>query len=176
MGAQQVSVLLHLVGDEPVEVVARGDEYIEPGRTDVVFCYLRFATGITAHLHLSALDPLKLQKLTAVGSKRSAVFDNIEPERKLTIYPTPGRRAVGGPNRADVVSPAIDEGDPLRLACERFLAAVCSSVDIAGAHHGPAVVRTLEALQDSLAQGREHAPSAAAREASRVIALPRLPR
>lgn len=172
LGAQQLSVLLHLVGDEPVEVIARGDAYIEPGRTDVVFCYLRFATGITAHLHLSALDPLKLQKLTAVGSKRTAVFDDVQPERKLTTYPTPGRRPAGGPSRGDVVSPMIDEGEPLRLACERFVTAVCSSVDLAGAHHGPAVVRTLEALQESLGQSRDNVPSAAVREGPRLIALP----
>src|SRR5205814_1871561 len=44
LGPDQVSVLLHLLDDEPVEVLARGDSYVEPGLPDVVSCYLRFAT------------------------------------------------------------------------------------------------------------------------------------
>lgn len=180
LGAEQLSVLLHLVDDEPVEVLARGDAYIEPGCEDVVVCYLRFATGISAHLHLSSLDPLKLRKLTAVGSKRTAVFDDVEPDRKLTIYQTTfARRAISGPYAragvGDVHSPAIDHDEPLRLACERFVEGVASSLDFASARQGAAVVRTLEALQESLDRGKPSI-SELPRGTPRVVALRRLPR
>jgi predicted dehydrogenase len=59
---------------------------MRPGIEDVVFAYLRFPSGITAHLHLSWLDPHKERRFTVVGSRRMATFDDMELERKLTIY------------------------------------------------------------------------------------------
>ena len=56
------------------------------GVEDVVFCFLRFPSGLAAHLHLSWLDPHKERRFTVVGSKRMATFDDMELERKLTVY------------------------------------------------------------------------------------------
>ena len=56
------------------------------GVEDVVFCYLRFPSGLAAHLHLSWLDPHKERRFTVVGSKQMATFDDMELERKLTVY------------------------------------------------------------------------------------------
>ena len=86
LGAHDLSVILHLVGEEPIEVWARGESFLTPGVEDVVFCYLRFPSGKVAHMHLSWLDPHKMRKMTVVGTKRMAVFDDMELERKITIY------------------------------------------------------------------------------------------
>ena len=86
LGAHDVSVLLHLAGEEPYELVAHGESYVRSGVEDVVFCFLRFPSGVTAHMHLSWLDPHKERRFTVVGSKRMATFDDMDPERKLTIY------------------------------------------------------------------------------------------
>ncbi len=59
---------------------------MQPGIEDVVFCYLRFPSGLAAHLHLSWLDPHKERRFTVVGSKRMATFDDMEIERKVTVY------------------------------------------------------------------------------------------
>jgi predicted dehydrogenase len=59
LGAHDVSVVLHLIGEEPQDCVAHGASYVREGVQDVVFCYLRFPSGIVAHLHLSWLDPHK---------------------------------------------------------------------------------------------------------------------
>ena len=56
------------------------------GIEDVVFCFLRFPSGLAAHLHLSWLDPHKERRFTVVGSKRMATFDDMELERKVTVY------------------------------------------------------------------------------------------
>ncbi len=45
LGAHDVSVALHLIGEEPVECVAQGASYVREGVQDVVFCYLRFPSG-----------------------------------------------------------------------------------------------------------------------------------
>ena len=93
LGAHDVAVLLDLVGERPVEAQARGECYVRPGIEDVVFGYLKFPSGVVAHLHLSWLDPHKMRKLTVVGSQKMVVFDDMETDRKVTIYDKSASRA-----------------------------------------------------------------------------------
>ena len=86
LGAHDVSVALHLIGEEPLECVAQGASYVREGVQDVVFCYLRFPSGIVAHLHLSWLDPHKERRITVVGARRMATFDDMVLQGKLTVY------------------------------------------------------------------------------------------
>ena len=86
LGAHDVSVLLALAGEEPNEVVARGECYMREGIEDVVFCFLRFPSGLAAHLHLSWLDPHKERRFTVVGETRMATFDDMALEGKITVY------------------------------------------------------------------------------------------
>ncbi len=86
LGAHDVSVVLYLAEEEPWEVVAHGESYVQDGVQDVVFCFLRFPSGLAAHLHLSWLDPHKERRFTVVGSRRMATFDDMALEGKLKIY------------------------------------------------------------------------------------------
>ncbi|HVR04491.1 MAG TPA: Gfo/Idh/MocA family oxidoreductase, partial [Solirubrobacteraceae bacterium] len=86
LGAHDVSVALHLIDEEPVECVAHGRSFVRDGVEDVVFCYLRFPSGVVSHLHLSWLDPHKERRFTVVGSRRMATFDDMALEGKLTVY------------------------------------------------------------------------------------------
>jgi predicted dehydrogenase len=76
LGAHDVSVLLYLAEEEPSEFSAYGESYVQAGVEDVVFCFLRFPSGLSAHLHLSWLDPHKERRFTVVGSRRMATFDD----------------------------------------------------------------------------------------------------
>ena len=86
LGAHDVSVVLYLADEEPVAVEAHGESYVRPGVEDVVFCFMRFPSGLVAHLHLSWLDPHKERRFTVVGSQKMATFDDMDLERKLTVY------------------------------------------------------------------------------------------
>src|SRR5918992_2732330 len=86
LGAHDVSVLLYLAGEEPYEVEARGESYMQRGIEDVVFGFLRFPSALAAHLHLSWLDPHKERRFTVVGSEQMATFDDMELERKIAVY------------------------------------------------------------------------------------------
>ncbi len=86
LGVHDLSVILHLLEEEPTEVWARGESFLTEGVEDVVFCYLRFPSGKVAHMHLSWLDPHKMRRITVVGRDKMAVFDDMELDRKLTIY------------------------------------------------------------------------------------------
>jgi predicted dehydrogenase len=163
LGVHDLSVILHLLEEEPIEGWARGESFLTPGVEDVVFCYLRFPSGKVAHMHLSWLDPHKMRRITVVGRDKMAVFDDMELDRKLTVYDKSPveRTATYGEwvtRTGDIYSPKIPNDEPLRLECEHFLRLVRGEGDpLAAARDGVAVVRTLEQLQASLEQHRPDA-------------------
>ena len=131
-----MSVVLHLVGEEPVECLAHGASYVREGVQDVVFCYLRFPSGVVAHLHLSWLDPHKERRMTVVGARRMATFDDMLIEGKLTVYDKgfdEDARSWGEyiARSGDIFSPRIANAEPLRLECEHFVECVRERRDAA---------------------------------------------
>ncbi len=159
LGVHDISVVLHLIDSEPVEVWARGEAYLQPGVEDVVFGYVKFASGQIGHLHLSWLDPHKMRKMTVVGESRMAVFDDMEPERKVTVYDKGAVMIPDGTistHTGDITIPEISRAEPLRLECSHFLQAVATGeVPRANVDEGLAVVEVLEAMQTSLDRGGE---------------------
>ena len=159
LGVHDLSVILHLVGEEPSETWAQGNAFLNPGVEDVVFCFLRFPSGKIAHLHLSWLDPHKMRKLTVVGRDKMAVFDDMELERKVTIYEKwpeqpPGPSASG--RRAPATSSARRSRPTSRCGSSSRTSCGSSARAATGieARDGLAVVRVLEQLQNSLESGR----------------------
>jgi predicted dehydrogenase len=155
LGVHDLSVILHLISEEPVEAVAHGNAFLTPGVEDVVFCYLRFPSGKIAHLHLSWLDPHKMRKLTVVGRDKMAVFDDMELERKVTVYekaPEQPAHTYGEwrTRTGDIFSPKIANDEPLRLEVQHFLRLVREGTEGTEARDGLKVVRALERLTESL--------------------------
>ena len=156
LGVHDLSVILYLLEEEPSEAIALGRDFLQPGVEDVVFCYLRFPSGKIAHMHLSWLDPHKMRKLTVVGKEKMVVFDDMELERKVTVYEkSPWLRAETygewQTRTGDIHIPKIATDEPLRLECERFLALIDGEGDRSKvARDGALVVRVLERLTESL--------------------------
>jgi predicted dehydrogenase len=157
LGAHDVSVVLRLAGDEePSEINAVGESYMQPGIEDVVFCYLRFPSGLAAHLHLSWLDPHKDRRFTVVGSKKMATFDDMEIERKVTVYDKGFDQDFSSygeyiARSGEAFSPRISNEEPLRIECRHFIECVRTGRrPRSDGHSGLRVVRVLEALQRSL--------------------------
>jgi predicted dehydrogenase len=160
LGAHDVSVVLRLAGEEPYECTAVGESYMRDGVEDVVFCFMRFPSGLAAHLHLSWLDPHKERRFTVVGSKKMATFDDMEVERKLTVYDkgfdedfTSYGEYIA--RSGDVHSPRVPNDEPLRIECGHFVDCVREgSVPRSDGESGLRVVRVLEELQGSLDRSR----------------------
>jgi predicted dehydrogenase len=156
LGAHDVSVALHLIGEEPVECLAHGASFVREGVQDVVFCYLRFPSGVVAHLHLSWLDPHKERRITVVGARRMATFDDMLIEGKLTIYDKgfdEDTRSWGEyiARSGDTFSPRLPNLEPLRIECEHFVECIRSgATPRSDGHSGLRVVRVLEQLQRAL--------------------------
>jgi predicted dehydrogenase len=141
-------------------VVAHGESYVRDGVEDVVFCFMRFPSGLSAHLHLSWLDPHKERRFTVVGSRRMATFDDMAIEGKLTIYDKGFDEDSGSygeyiTRTGDIFSPRIPNHEPLRLECEHFLDCVRRGVKPrSDGESGLRVVSLLEQLQRSLDASR----------------------
>jgi predicted dehydrogenase len=156
LGVHDLSVILHLLDEEPSEAWAHGRSFLTPGVEDVVFCYLRFPSGRIAHMHLSWLDPHKMRRITVVGRDKMVVFDDMELERKITVYekgPWQPAQTYGEwqTRTGDIYSPKIPNDEPLKLECQHFLSLVRGEGDRAKvARDGLGVVRALEKLQQSL--------------------------
>ena len=153
-----LSVILHLLDEEPVVVSAHGESYIQKGIEDVVFLSLRFADGKMANIHLSWLDPHKLRRITIVGSKKMVVFDDMEASEKLKIYD----KGVGSPSYntygeylslrfGDITIPSVKMVEPLRTEAEHFVECIESRREPkTGGRDGLRVVNILMAAQQSL--------------------------
>jgi len=156
LGVHDLSVILYLLGEEPAEAVAYGRDFLTEGVEDVVFCYLRFPSGKIAHMHLSWLDPHKMRKITVVGREKMVVFDDMELERKVTVYEKgPWKRAESygewQTRSGDIYIPKIPTDEPLKLECQEFLQLIAGNGDRRKvAEDGARVVRALDRLTESL--------------------------
>jgi predicted dehydrogenase len=165
LGAHDVAVVLHLIDEDPVECAAHGHSYVREGIEDVVFCYLRVPSGRVAHLHLSWLDPHKERRITVVGAKRMATFDDMLVEGKLTVYDKGFDEDASSwgeyiARSGESFSPRISNVEPLRLECEHFIDCVRSGrLPRSDAASGLRVVRVLEELQRSLSAAGPDRPA-----------------
>ena len=161
-GPHDVSVALFLLGEMPVTLSAQGKSYLQQGIEDVVFLNLTFASGVMAHVQMSWLDPHKVRRLTVVGSRQMAVFDDMQPREKLTIYDKgvnrpPEYRSYGESltiREGDIFIPRLANVEPLTVQFQHFIRVVRGEEKGRADHaDGVRVVRVLDAATRSLAQG-----------------------
>jgi predicted dehydrogenase len=158
LGVHDLSVILMLADEEPTGWDVMGESYLRPHVEDVVFALMRFNSGLLAHMHLSWLDPHKERRFTVVGSKRMATFDDMEIERKLTIYDKGFDEDYSSygeyiARSGDIYSPRVPNEEPLRIECRHFLECIRDGAEPrTGAASALRVVRVLSNLQRKLAQ------------------------
>jgi len=149
-----ISVILYLMGEEPLAVSCHGGAYLQDGIEDVVFVDLQFKNRRMAHIHLSWLDPEKTRKTIVVGSRKMAVFDDLEPVNKIRIYDKGADVRTGyGISARDggVSTPAVEMKEPLELECRHFIDCIRNNEEpFTNGENGLQVVRVLESAQKSL--------------------------
>jgi len=154
-----ISTILYLLGREPTDVSARGQSYLKNGVEDVVFVTLNFGDQSMAHIHVSWLDPHKIRKMTIVGSKKMAVFDDIESNEKLRVYDKGANYGSDYNTYAeyinlrfgDIVIPYVKVGEPLRIECTHFLDCVRDRKQpLSDGRDGLRVIKVLDAAQRSM--------------------------
>ncbi len=155
-----ISMVLALVGEEPVSVTAQGNAQVTPGIADWCTAQCRFPSGARAHFNISWYHPFKEQRLVVIGDKGMAVFEDSNPEwdKKLAIYRHGLQRAEGlapVPSKADPDYVVVEQVNPLKAECQHFIDCIAAGQQPrSNAQEGLAVLRVLqlgeEALQASL--------------------------
>ena len=153
-----ISVILGLVGEMPKAISCDGSAYLNDEVADVTSTSLTFPSGIKAHLFTSWLHPFKEQKLVVVGSKKMAVFDDVEPENKLMLFEHSITWENNHPTarKADGTSMPFDKSEPLKNECIHFLDKIEDRGEPrTNGEEGLKVLRVLNGCQRSLESNRE---------------------
>ncbi len=121
-----ISVILGLVGEMPERVQAQGGYYLHEQIADVTVTCLAFPNGVCAHVFVSWLHPFKEQRLVVVGDRKMAVFNDLERENKLVLYPhtIKWQDNLPVPDHKQAEPVACEAYEPLRAECEHFLECV----------------------------------------------------
>ena len=155
-----ISAILHLLNEVPVQVAAQGASYLNHPISDVTLSILSFASGVKAHIFVSWLHPFKEQKLIIVGDRKMAVFDDTESERKLVLYPHRidwvDRVPVAFRAEGEVVP--LKKEEPLRNECQHFIDSVRDRTrPRTDGENGLSVLRILHACGHSIQEhGQPH--------------------
>lgn len=157
--AHDISVAIHLLGRKPHQVQVTGKSYIRNNIQDVVFMNLNFRNNVIAHIHASWLDPHKIRKFTIVGSRKMAVFDDMEATEKIRIYDKgfDWQKNIGTYEtfltlrEGDIHIPKIDMIEPLKLECQHFIDCISKNQQpFTDGANGLEVLKVLDAAQKSL--------------------------
>lgn len=163
LAPHDISILLYLLKDKPISVSAQGMPCVTPGVYDVAYINLIFPNNLTAYVHVSWLDPCKVRRVTIVGSKKMAVFNDVAIEGKIKIYD----QGVDAPaytngfgefqysyRHGDITIPNIKFVEPLREECQDFVNSIVNHTEpISSARSGLHVIKILEAAMQSIANG-----------------------
>ena len=162
LAPHDVSILNYLLNLTPKAVTAWGDSLAFGGVNDLAHLRLEYgASPVMGYAHISWLDPRKTRRVTVVGSKKMAVYDDLAEER-LRIYdrglgmieqpPSPDRPLTY--RYGDIVVPHIASDEPLAVQDQHFIDSILEGRQPeTNGQNGLAVVATLEAIAASMEHG-----------------------
>jgi predicted dehydrogenase len=163
LAPHDVSISNFVLGSRPTTVTAWGSRHVHPELEDVAYLRLDYADlGVRAHIHVSWLDPNKVRRITAVGSRKMVVYNDMADGERIRIYDksavppdTDGPLSGVAYHLGDVVSPYVNFAEPLAVQDQHFIDCITSnSVPSVDGSSGVAVVQVLECAQISLQEQR----------------------
>jgi len=158
LAPHDVSIIMYWLDEAPLNVSARGRSYHDDNLEDVAFLTLEFPSGVLAHIQVSWLAPTKLRRTSVVGRNRMVVYDDLEPVEKVKVFdrgverqPTTFGEFQLTYRSGDILSPALDPAEPLRIEVQHFVeCALAGREPITGARAAADVVRVIQAAERSL--------------------------
>jgi UDP-2-acetamido-3-amino-2,3-dideoxy-glucuronate N-acetyltransferase len=165
-----ISVILGLLGEMPDGVFSQGGNYLHQKISDVTVSLLSFPSGVKAHIFVSWLHPFKEQKLVVVGDRQMAVFNDVDPEHKLVLFPHVIQWADGQPiaRKAELIPVPFEAAEPLSSECSHFLDCIRTrQVPRTDGAEGLRVLTVLRQCQDAVQEPFR-------RDAAKPASAPRL--
>lgn len=159
-GPHDISMILSLVGEEPISVAANGKAILQNNIEDIVHVDLHFASGIYAHVTSSWLYPDKEHKMIIGGDKGYLVFDDREDfDKKIKLFKHDIHMNDNHPvlNKDDEGSYIpVEPSEPLRAECQHFLDAIQNNTSPqTDGTEGLRVLRVLEQATLNLARNKQ---------------------
>ena len=124
-------------GCTPRAVAAQGADPIGAGRACIGYLTLHLPHGAIAHAHVNWLSPTKIRTTIVGGSKRTLVWDDLNPSQRIAVYdrgvdldelsadaPDLKREAMVSYRSGDMVAPALPEREALRGVLAEFVASI----------------------------------------------------
>jgi len=166
LAPHDISILLFILGQDPIKISARGGDCIFTGKHDIAYLHLEFPDNVLAHIHVSWLDPCKVRRYTVVGSDKMLIYDDVESLEKIKIYDKgvetlPYTDTFGdfqcSYRYGDVTIPHIQFTEPLRIESQHFIDCILTRCNepLSSGLDGLKVVSILETAQRSLENGGE---------------------
>ncbi|MBZ0269384.1 Gfo/Idh/MocA family oxidoreductase [bacterium] len=162
LAPHDVSIIRFLTDAKVDHVSAQGGTYLRPGLEDVVFATITFEGGVIANLHVSWLDPHKVRRVTVVGDRRMAVFDDMETSEKIRIIDKGIDTTETYESFQDAITerigdiriPPVATGEPLKVEAAHFLDCVRNrTTPHTDVQNGLRVLEVLEAIDASIRSG-----------------------
>jgi len=165
LAPHDVSLANFLLDDLPTSVTAWGCRHASGRFEDVASIRLDYGnSGAVATIRVSWLDPCKVRRTTVVGSRKMAVYDDVDAEERIKLYD----RGIIPPSESsvhevplqyrygDVVAPYVDFKEPLLVEDQHFVeSAVAGNRPLSDGENGLAVVRIVEAANQSIQTGQQ---------------------
>jgi predicted dehydrogenase len=164
LAPHDISISNFILGSRPTTITAWASRNVHPEHEDVAYLRLDYADlGMRANIHVSWLSPEKVRRITAVGTKKMVVYNDLGEDERIRVYDKsamPPSEADGPLSRVayhlgDIVSPFVAFAEPLAVQDQHFVDCIINgsppSVD---GSSGLAVVQALECAQLSVREGR----------------------
>ncbi len=190
LASHDISIMCYLLDGAPKDVTARGQAFLNADVEDTVFATFTFLKDIIAQVSASWLNPRKVRQITAVGSKKMAIWNDLDLQRPIQIYDKRVEEPAEIPDTFDgyktavvdggVYIPHIDQNQPLLAECEHFIECVARGErPQSDGYSGLRVVQALEAATASMKNqskitaikaepGDEHKPQVSMKDKQRL--------
>lgn len=158
-----LSIMMYLLGERPVEVSGIGFSFIDQEIEDVAFATMRFASGVGANLHVSWIDPLKTRTMIVVGDEKMAIYNDVSVDQPLALVDSGVARdddlgeylSMGDfqwrTRAGDIHIPRVEFTEPLLNEVTAFGDACrTGEAPLTDGGHGLDVVRALVAISESM--------------------------
>lgn len=164
LASHDISICSYLLDANPIEVVAKGEIFLQHKVEDVAFISLGYPGKILANIHVSWLDPRKVRQITIVGDKKMVFWDDLNSSEPIRLYDKkviqePYYSDFGEfqllPKEGDVIIPKINLSEPLKVQAAHFLECVKErKTPMSDGEDGLNVVRVLCKIESLLKKSR----------------------
>ena len=155
LASHDISMLTSLTDEEPTTASCTGFKAGGLPQIDTTLMSLKFPSGFSASIQSSWAEPRKTRKMTIVGSAQMVVFDDTEPEDKITFYER--QVSLNSSKKfcyhtGDTYSPFLDRTEPVARMCQHFVeCCLTGATPRTDGAHALKIISTLEASDRSLA-------------------------